>query len=282
MGHTRILSTSVDIQPIMDAKRLQERLEALAAVMASSLASVGYWTNNLEENEYLVSETEVRAMREQSIALRNEGRFEQSLSETTSSTGEITAFRKEGVFACEPDGQDYYTAPDLIIYMSTLIGNFPPLLNDAYNKLPDKSTLTTLTNELSLSNQAFNAKLAVTSPGGSVYPLHVDNTLGVRGSPQDDSRKLTFIIYLNPEYSDGQLRLVLGQDNVVDLDPAGGRVVVFWSDEIPHQVLPCAPTHDKTDSKYDRYALTVWIPDVDPRNIQPPGSKFQELREQVF
>merc|ERR1740124_1571214 len=38
------------------------------------------------------------------------------------------------------------------------------------------------TTPLALSNQAFNAKLAVTSPGGSVYPLHVDNTFGVKGS----------------------------------------------------------------------------------------------------
>lgn len=255
--------------------------------MASSLASVGYWTNNpAVKDECLVTDNEVAAMRLQSIALRDEGRFEQSLSETTSSTGQVTEFAKEGVFACEPDGQDYYTAPDLLLYMSTLIQMLPPLLNNAYNtttNASDVDSTLTLTNELQLSNQAFNAKLAVTSAGGSVYPLHVDNTLGIKGTAQDDSRKLTFIIYLNSnDYIEGgELRLVLGDDNVIDLPPNGGRVVVFWSDEMPHQVLPCAPSHEN-DANYDRYALTVWIPDVDPRNIQPAGSKFQALRESVF
>jgi len=277
------ISTIPDVEPIMDAERLQDRLQALAPSIASSLASVGFWTNN-PSTECLVTEDEVRAMRQQSIALRKEGRFEQSLSETTTSTGEVTEFAKEGVFACEPDGQDYYTAPDLLIYMSTVISMLPPLLNGAYNSLSDNVDATlTLSQQLQLSNQAFNAKLAVTSPGGSVYPLHVDNTLGVKGTLQDDTRKLTFILYLNPDYvQGGELRLVLGEDDMLDLKPEGGRVVVFWSDEIPHEVLPCAPSRDKNDEKYDRYALTLWIPDMDPRNIQPPGSKFQDLREQVF
>lgn len=285
------LSTSTEIEPIMDAERLQQRLQDLAPSMASSLASVGYWTNN-PNDQPLVSQEEVVAMRKQSIALRNEGRFEQSLSETTTSTGEITEFPKEGVFACEPDGQDYYTAPDLLIYMSTIIGFLPPLLNNAFKSTTDddnvESTLTLTSGELQLSNQAFNAKLAVTSPGGSVYPLHVDNTLGVKGTLQDDTRKLTCILYLNPDYVNegGELRLVLGDTanhdgtNVFDLKPQGGRIVMFWSDEIPHEVLPCAPLEE--NEKYDRYALTVWIPDMDPRNIQPPGSKFQHLRETVF
>lgn len=283
--HACQFSTTVEMEPILDTERLHKRLTTLAPTMASSLATVGYWTNNHEKEE-IVSDKEIQVMREQAIALRSEGRFQQSLSETTMSTGEIRAFPKEGVFACEPDGQDYDTAPDMLLYMSTLIGMLPPLLNTAYNStLADNNdTLLTLTQELSLSNQAFNAKLAVTCPGGSVYPLHVDNTLGVKGSPQDDSRKLTFILYLNyPEYvNGGELRLVVGESDEVDIPPIGGRVVVFWSDEIPHQVLPCAPFHNSGETEYDRYALTVWIPETDPRNIQPPGSKFSELRELVF
>lgn len=278
---TLFLSTLTEAEPIFDAQRLEQRLETLAPTMASSLASVGYWTN--DQQQELVTPEEVHAMRLQSIALRNQGRFQQSMSETTTSTGEIRAFPKPGVFACEPDGQDYETAPDLLIYMSTLINVLPPLLNQAYRHITDDKTLT-LTQELSLSNQAFNAKLAVTSPGGSVYPLHVDNTLGIRGSTQDDARKLTFILYLNDEkYVDGgELRLVLGEHEICDIPPVGGRVVVFWSDEIPHEVLPCAPHVANENADYDRYALTVWIPETDPRNVQPPGSKFSQLRQLVF
>lgn len=255
--------------------------------MASSLIKVGFWTNNPQDpDESLVTDEEVQAIRQQSIALRHEGRFEQSMSEITTDTGEIRAFPKEGVFACEPDGQDYYTAPDLLMYMSTIIQLLPPLLNHAYKDLISTNDATiesplTLSHELQLSNQAFNAKLAVTSPGGSVYPLHVDNTLGIKGSPQDDSRKLTCILYLNPIVEGGDLRLYL-EDGILDLSPDSGRVVMFWSDEIPHEVLPCAPHESSDEEEYDRYALTVWIPTLDPRNIQPPGSKFQSLREQVF
>jgi hypothetical protein len=230
-------------------------------------------------------------MRDQSIALRHEGRFEQSWSESINEqTGQATRFDKEGVFACEPDGGDYHTAPDLLVYMSTIIALLPPLLNDAVAVStppppPPLELPLPVPVQLSLSNQAFNAKLAVTSPGGSVYPLHVDNTFGVKGSPNDDTRKLTCIVYLNPDYSDGdggELRLRLNDNRVVDLDPCGGRLVMFWSDEIPHEVLPCAPGNDVDDETHDRYALTVWIPDLDVRNIQTAGSKFESLRATAF
>ena len=92
----------------------------------------------------------------------------------------------------------------------------------------------------------------------------MDNTLGVTGSPQDDTRKLTCIIYLNPQYQDGdggELRLLLLNGGCLDLDPRGGRMVVFWTD----------------DDHFDHYALAIWFPDNDPRNIRPKGSKFESL-----
>lgn len=286
----------------MNAESLQQKLQQLAPSMASSLISDGYWTNFTSTNTRttLLSENEIQVMRDQSISLRAEGRFEQSWSESINEqTGQATRFDKEGVYACEPDGSDYYTAPDLLVYMSTIIGLLPSLLNDAVNHQSKQiSTNSNNTNNnagtstssgtppLALSNQAFNAKLAVTSPGGSVYPLHVDNTFGVNGSLNDDTRKLTCIIYLNPdsvqEQSGGELRLLLNDNQIIDLDPCGGRIVLFWSDEIPHEVLPCAPSHRKDDGAHDRYALTVWIPDLDVRNIQRAGSKFESLRKKAF
>lgn len=243
--------------------------------MALSLEKNGYWTNySNASNVDILPMSVIQKLRQQSIRLRDQGRFEQSWSERTEN-GKTIKFDKEGVFACEPDGADYESAPDMLLYMSTLISALPPLLNQVY---PSESNL-----PLDLSNQAFNAKLAVTSPGGSTYPLHIDNTLGVSNSPNDDTRKLTCILYLNPEYQErdgGELRLLLLDHQCLDLTPRGGRMVVFWSDEIPHEVLPCKP--DSTSSDFDRYALTIWIPDVNPLNIQSPNSKFEPLRSDAF
>ncbi len=201
--------------------------------------------------------------------------------------GQSVRFDKEGVFACEPDGRDYETAPDMLLYMSTLITTLPVVLNQACNHHrragSNSSSSFTVIPPLNLSNQAFNAKLAVTSPGGSTYPLHIDNTLGVTGLPNDDIRKLTCILYLNPDYvlgDGGELRLYLLDKRCLDLTPIGGRMVLFWSDEIPHEVLACKP--DSTDPHFDRYALTIWIPDLDPNNIQGEQSKFGVLRSDAF
>jgi hypothetical protein len=320
--------------------------------MAASLAEHGYWTNlavmdepeqaeeektmdhddteggpkaedeeeddEMTNNRVLVTTAEVLTLRRQGIALRAAGRFEQSWSEKIDAVTNVTTrFDKPGVYACEPDGADYEDAPDLLLYMSTVIRHLPPLLNAALldqnndqNKTEtDKITTKTKSNEYDddydddddddddgiyparISNQAFNAKLAVTLPGGSVYPLHVDNPTGTI-----DTRKLTCILYLNPIFAGGDLRLRLLQNRCVDLSPRAGRVVLFWSDEIPHEVLPCAPDvvrHNNVDdavvigvdddAAFDRYALTIWWPDIDPhKNVHRPGSKFEPLRVGAF
>lgn len=170
---------------------------------------------------------------------------------------------------CEPDGADYETAPDLITYMSHLITTLPPTLNQY---LPEDVA--------SISNQAFNAKLAVTE-SHSEYPLHVDNSLGTGGG---DSRKLTCILYLNPDYNQaqhqGELRVHLLDGKHVDLEPCT-RFVCFWTDEIPHKVLMTGSAKGGGESM-DRYALTLWLADDDPRHIHNPNSKFAELRAQAF
>jgi len=229
-------------------------------------------------------------MREQSIHLRKIGRFEQSWSEKIDASGKVTRFDKEGVLACEPDGQDYHDAPDLIMYLSVMLQTLPDLLNSQ---------------EYGLSASSFNAKLAVTSPGGSVYPLHIDNPQGLSAG---DTRRLTCILYMNPDYQDGidggELRIFCGRgssatitnnhddtgkrgatkknSNVVDITPDGGRMVLFWSDEIPHEVLPTAPNADKSDEVRDRYALTVWIPTDYYHTIHNPDSKFADLGNEAF
>ena len=58
-----------------------------------------------------------------------------------------------------------------------------------------------------LSSRVFGHKLAASTASGARYPKHLDNTLGA----PHDTRKLTAIIYLNPEHEPsahgGALRL---------------------------------------------------------------------------
>jgi len=227
-------------------------------------------------------------MRQQSITLRKQGRFEQSWSEKIDAvSGNATRFDKEGVFACEPDGGDYDDAPDLIVYMSVLLQTLPDLLNrTSYCDEGDDDEQGDSSFGLSVSS--FNAKLAVTLPGGSVYPLHIDNPQGLAVG---DTRKLTCIIYLNPDYEPedgGELRIFCeggGTEQFVDLAPDGGRMVLFWSDEIPHEVLPTsssAPDAELSDDGRDRYALTLWIPTDNLQSIHDPRSKFAKLGDAAF
>ncbi|TMW63718.1 hypothetical protein Poli38472_002659 [Pythium oligandrum] len=99
------------------------------------------------------------------------------------------------------------------------------------------------------------------------YTRHCDN-------PNSNGRKLTAILYLNPDYESsqgGQLRLELNGDNgVVDIEPRMDRLVLFYSDRrVPHQVLPC---HSR-----DRFALTLWYLDYDEFfNAQVFGASGQD------
>jgi len=242
-------------------ERLPARLEELAPSIAESLVDKGYYTT-----VPLLDQSVMGTLRAQAIALRQEGRYEQSWSERIQEhDGQVIRFDKPGVFACEPDGADYETAPDLVTYMSHLITTLPPALNQ---HLPE--------NVARISNQAFNAKLAYTE-SHSEYPLHVDNSLGLNGG---DTRKLTCILYLNPEYDrgvhKGELRVHLLNDEFVDLEPSV-RFVCFWTDEIPHKVLMTGDSHGM-----DRYALTIWLADEEPQHIHNSSSKFAELRLHAF
>lgn len=262
----RFLANSSSKEPTFDTTRFLQSLKTLAPAIAASLSEHGYWTNFTEEHQIdLFSAKEIDIMREQAIVLRRNGRFEPSWSESIDEFGVARRFDKPGVFACEPDGGDYSLAPDLLTYMSAIIQQFPTLLNSENIGMAH------------ISNQAFNAKLAVTSPGGSVYPLHVDNPIG-----GVDTRKLTCILYLNHNYCAGELRLLLLGGKCLDLSPCAGRMVAFWSDEIPHEVLPCAPEASSDDEDMDRYALTIWLPDHDAGNIHRNDSKFESLRVGAF
>jgi hypothetical protein len=266
----RLNSTMASGPAAVDTDQLKTNLEGLAPTIAESLVEKGYFTiadpTALFDDDIHTATFCLETLRAQAEALRQEGRYQQSWSESIVD-GKATRFDKPGVFACEPDGADYDTAPDLVSYMATLITTLPPALNEHLSGL----------DVARISNEAFNAKLAVTC-ANSEYPLHVDNSLGVEGG---DTRKLTCILYLNPEYAadqdNGELRLHLLEEEIVDVEPSPGRWLLFWTDEIPHKVLKTGET------AIDRYALTVWFADEDPvSHIHNPRSKFADLRLQAF
>ncbi|MCZ4409555.1 2OG-Fe(II) oxygenase [Cryomorphaceae bacterium 1068] len=90
-------------------------------------------------------------------------------------------------------------------------------------------------------------------PEGSFYKRHLD---------QFDSRSnrlISMICYLNeywkPEHG-GELRLYAKDGTHQDVAPLPGRMILFKSDAVPHEVL---------SSKASRYSITGWL------LHQPPG-----------
>ncbi len=92
-------------------------------------------------------------------------------------------------------------------------------------------------------------------PIGSFYKRHLDQFQAV------PHRVVTVILYLNDSWvpeDGGALRMYFPQEDGSefheDVFPLGGRLVVFLSGEIPHEVLP---THK------ERISITGWLRDID-------------------
>lgn len=92
-------------------------------------------------------------------------------------------------------------------------------------------------------------------PIGSFYIRHMDQF------QQVSYRLVTVIIYLNDSWTpedEGMLRMYLpqedGSEKILDVLPKGGRLVVFMSGEIPHEVIP---------TKKERISITGWLRNID-------------------
>jgi SM-20-related protein len=92
-------------------------------------------------------------------------------------------------------------------------------------------------------------------PVGSFYKRHLDQFHAV------PHRVVTVILYLNESWTaedEGALRMYFPLENgtelIEDVLPLGGRLVVFLSGEIPHEVLP---------TKKERISITGWLKDID-------------------
>lgn len=112
-----------------------------------------------------------------------------------------------------------------------------------------------LNQALFLSLKDFEVHMTV-YPEGSFYKRHLDQF------KKDDHRKLSVILYLNPDWKEeqgGQVRMYLS-DHTKDFLPMAGRLVIFRSDEIEHEVLPATR---------ERLSITGWVLDqlVDLKHI---------------
>jgi len=92
-------------------------------------------------------------------------------------------------------------------------------------------------------------------PIGSFYKRHLDQFHAV------PHRIVTVILYLNESWTEadgGQLRMYFpqedGSESIEDVLPLGGRLVIFLSEEIPHEVLPTLK---------ERISITGWLRNID-------------------
>lgn len=84
---------------------------------------------------------------------------------------------------------------------------------------------------------------------GDFYKKHVDAFKG------QSNRVLSVVLYLNPDWmpdDGGELALYYGEDSqrALKVTPSLGTLVVFLSEEFPHEVL---------SAKRDRYAIAGWF-----------------------
>lgn len=112
-----------------------------------------------------------------------------------------------------------------------------------------------LAEELRLGLQRFSVQAARYGAGAG-YERHLD---AFRGDP---SRIVTAIVYLNPDWEPqdgGQLR-AWTPDGEVEVAPHMGRLVLFRSDEVPHEVMP---------TRVPRWAVTAWYRGGEPIPLLP-------------
>jgi len=101
---------------------------------------------------------------------------------------------------------------------------------------------------LFLSLKDFECHYALYPPG-SFYEKHIDQFQG------SSHRLLSFACYLNPQWKEahgGCLRLYSASGESHEIAPLAGRLVIFRSDLVPHEVLTTA---------VNRYSITGWLRD---------------------
>lgn len=139
--------------------------------------------------------------------------------------------------------------------------------------------------------------LATYNGGGTRYRAHRDNAcesgeqLRGKSNLEKNARYLTMILYLNIRWQEewgGQLRCHFSSDCMdkvgcrddcrgtechLDVQPLGGRLCIFFSRDLLHEVLP---------SWQRRWALSLWVEDarVPPENREETLKDFAEMLAQ--
>lgn len=167
--------------------------------------------------------------------------FIQDASTLQELSSDVDTLREEGRFRCARVGLDTELNSNIRIAENCFLHNGR---QDAYPNTARQATLERLVqlrNELSrLSGESLDPELDdllyVYYPNGGFYARHVDATAGT----PTVLRKFSILLYLNTsDWTDnmgGQLRLFV-KDTCIDVLPIGGRLVIFESDRISHQVV---------------------------------------------
>jgi SM-20-related protein len=105
-----------------------------------------------------------------------------------------------------------------------------------------------LNRHLYLGLKTFESHFAHYAPS-TFYKKHLDAFKG------QTNRVLSLVVYLNPQWQandGGELVLYVGPDkqDTLTVAPTWGTVVLFLSEEFPHEVLP---------TRHDRYSVTGWF-----------------------
>lgn len=103
-----------------------------------------------------------------------------------------------------------------------------------------------LNQSLFLGLEEFECHFALYPPG-AFYKRHIDRFR------DDDSRFVTAVAYLNPDWQEGEggaLRMYFADGSQLDIPPLAGSLVVFLSGDFPHEVLV---------TQADRLSLTGWF-----------------------
>ncbi len=100
---------------------------------------------------------------------------------------------------------------------------------------------------LTLGTSAKTVKLQYNEGGGGCFPWHYDNP------SRPNKRRVTMLVYLNPEWSQGdggEVVLAPFLGHPVRVAPRHNRAVFFLSDRVLHRVLP---------SEVPRCCFTIWL-----------------------
>ncbi|GMH91707.1 hypothetical protein TrVE_jg10805 [Triparma verrucosa] len=204
---------------------------------------------DLETNDYAIvddflSPTQIDAVIEDIASLRSDNRFSVAgIGQDKSNTVNSEIRKTETMFIY----------PKLQFPTNALSFLYPAL---------DRMALTLGSRFQVKMDLALTEALYAYYPNGGFYKKHIDAV----PSSASVLREFSFLIYLNKEWSKsdgGCLRLYTNDENHLDVEPTAGKLVIFKSDTLPHEVL---------ETSAERLAVVGWFNrEVTPGDISALG-----------